>query len=96
MVYETKQTRLTPVADLSMESIELQIEQKIELEQLQQYLKENYPEETEIPIVPLEAALEVYGGEVLYAISKNKQDAEKERKKNEEPQEEDEEQDEEQ
>ena len=42
MVYETKFTRLTPAADFSMESLEQQFQLKMELEQVEQYLKENY------------------------------------------------------
>ena len=72
MVFETKQTRLTPVADLSLESIELQIQQKMELEQVRQYLNETFPEETEIPLMNPELALEAYGAEMLHTIAKNK------------------------
>jgi len=53
----------------------------MELEQLQQYLKENYPEETELHVMNPEMALEAFGNEMLYTIWKNKQDAEKEREK---------------
>jgi len=84
MGYETKFTRLTPAADLSLESIELRIQQKMELELLEQYLKENYPQETELHEMNPETILEVYGSEMLHAISINKLDAEKERKNREE------------
>ena len=80
MGYETKFTRLTPAADLSLESIELQIQQKMELEQLEQYLKENHPQETELHEMNPEALLEAYGSEMLHAISINRLRAEKERK----------------
>ena len=78
MVYETKFTRLTPAADFSMESLEQQFQLKMELEQVEQYLKENYPDETELHLMNPEMALEALGNEVLYSISKNKQDVEKE------------------
>jgi len=79
MAYETKLTRMTPEADLSLESIELQIQQKMELEQVQQYLNETFAEETEIPVMNPEAALEAYGVEMLHTIAKNKQAEEQKR-----------------
>jgi len=78
MVYETKFTRLTPAADFSMESLEQQFQLKMELEQVEQYLKENYPDETELHLMSPELALEALGSEMLHAISRNRQE-EKER-----------------
>jgi len=78
MVYETKFTRLTPAADFSMESLEQQFQLKMELEQVEQYLKENYPDETELHEASPEMVLEALGSEMLYTISRNKQE-EKER-----------------
>ncbi len=78
MVYETKLTRLTPAADFSMESMEQQLQRKFELEQVEQYLAETFPEETEIKGLPPELMLEALGSEILFTISKNKQQAEKE------------------
>ena len=78
MVYETKFTRLTPAADFSMESLEQQFQLKMELEQVEQYLKENYPDETELHEANPEMVLEALGSEMLYTISRNKQE-EKER-----------------
>ena len=77
MVYETKFTRLTPAADFSMESLEQQFQLKMELEQVEQYLKENYPDETELHLMSPELALEALGSEMLHAISRNRQEAEK-------------------
>ena len=78
MVYETKFTRLTPAADFSMESLEQQFQLKMELEQVEQYLKENYPDVTELHLMSPELALEALGSEMLHAISRNRQE-EKER-----------------
>ena len=79
MVYETKFTRSTPAADFSIESLEQQFQLKMELEQVEQYLKENYPDETEFHEANPELLLEALGSEVLHTISRNKQEAEKER-----------------
>jgi hypothetical protein len=79
MVYETKFTRLTPAADFSIESLEQQFQLKMELEQVEQYLKENYPDETELHEANPEPALEALGSEVLHTISRNRQAAEKRR-----------------
>lgn len=84
MVYETKMTRMTPAANFSMESMEQQLQRKFELEQVEQYLTETFPEETEIKGMPVELALEAYGSEMLYTISRNKQKAEEERETSEE------------
>ena len=77
MVYETKFTRMTPAADFSMESLEQQYQLKMELEQVEQYLKENYPDETELHGANSEMVLEALGSEMLYTISRNKQDEKK-------------------
>jgi len=79
MVYEMKFTRLTPAADFSIESLERQFQLKMELEQVEQYLKEHYPDETELHEMNPETSLETLGSEMLYTISRNKQEAEKER-----------------
>ena len=79
MVYETKFTRLTPAADLSIVSLEQQFQLKMELEQVEQYLKENYPDETELHEVNPELLLEALGSKVLHTISRNKQEAEQKR-----------------
>jgi|GEM_PF-5569006 len=84
MVYETKFTRLTPAADFSMESLEQQFQLKMELEQVNRYLKENYSDGTELHEANPEMILEALGSEVLYAISKNKQEAEKKERENKE------------
>ena len=78
MAYETKLTRLTPAADISFESLELQVRQKLELEQLEQYMKENNLQETELRLMSPEMVLEAFGHEMLYTIWKNKQKAEEE------------------
>ena len=80
MVFETRQTHLASTAGLSPESIELQLQLKMELQQVEQYLKETYPEETELHEMNPELLLEAYGSEMLHTISQNKLNAEKERK----------------
>ena len=83
MAYETKFTRLTPAADLSLESIELQVQQKLELEQLDQYLKENYPQETELHLMKPDVAIEAFGHEMLHTIAQNKRKIEEKKRKEE-------------
>ena len=82
MVYETKFTRLTPAADFSIESLEQQFQLKMELEQVEQYLKENYPDETELHGANPEMVLEALGSEMLYTISRNKQEEQERDDKN--------------
>lgn len=79
MAYETKFTRMTPAADFSLESLEQQFQQKMELEQIQQYLQETYPEETELPLMNPDMALEALGSEMLYTIWRNNQKEERNR-----------------
>ena len=84
MAYETKFTRMTPGADFALESLEQQLQQKMELEQVQQYLKENFPEETELQMMSPEMALEALGSEMLHTIGLIKQGQKEEKKKSEE------------
>ena len=89
MVYETKLTRMTPAADFSYEEMQQQAQLKFELEQVEQYLSENFPEEIDVkennPDLAIEALL---GGEFFYAVWKRQQDAEKENGKHREVEEE--------
>ncbi|MCL2349319.1 MAG: hypothetical protein FWC50_13800 [Planctomycetaceae bacterium] len=77
MVYETKYTRMTPAADFSMESMEQQIQRKFELEQVEQYLNETFPKETELKGMNPEMAIEALGGEFFYDVWKKQEKAEK-------------------
>ena len=79
MVYETKFTRSASAADFTAESLERQLQLKMELEQVEQNLKEHYPDETELHEVNPDLALTALGSEVLHSISRNKQEVEKER-----------------
>jgi len=46
---------------------------------VEQYLKENYPDETELHEANPELLLEALGSKVLHTISRNKQEAEQKR-----------------
>ena len=81
MAYETKFTRMTPAADFSYEEMQQQAQLKFELEQVEQYLSETYPEEAEHKESNPELAIEALGGEFFYAVWKNQQDTEKETNK---------------
>ena len=81
MAYETKLTRMTPAADFSYEEMQQQAQLKFELEQVEQYLSETFPEETEIKESNTDLAIEALGGEFFYAVWKKQQDAEKENTK---------------
>ena len=78
MAYETKLTRMTPAADFSYEEMQQQAQLKFELEQVEQYLSENFPEEIEIKENNPDLAIEALGGEFFYAVWKRQRDAEKE------------------
>jgi hypothetical protein len=88
MAYETKFTRMTPAADFSYEEMQQQAQLKFELEQVEQYLTETFPEETEVKDRYPELAIEALGGEFFYAVWKNQQETEKENGKHQDVQEE--------
>ena len=81
MVYETKFTRSASAADFTAESLERQLQLKMELEQVEQNLKEHYPDETELHEANPELLLEALGSEVLHSISRNKQESDNKKQK---------------
>ena len=79
MGYETKLTQMTPAADFSYEEMQQQAQLKFELEQVEQYLSETFPEEMETKENLPELAIEALGGEFFYGVWKKQQETDKEK-----------------